>query len=266
MEILLVTIGFVVGILMGLTGIGGAAYVTPILILLGVPPLVAVGSNVTFLVVAKSWGAFLHIRKKNIDYLIFKFLVLGNILSIGIAYLTLTYIATFNNEFFNKILVFFLGFLLIGIGFQYLLNILRRKKANKRCDKIQLKKLSSFLMGALISFLINFTSIGGGSILMPYLMKVMDNPRIMVGTSLLFGFITVVLASLLHIGLGNVNLQVSLLLILGSLPGIYIGTMLTTNIQRNVLLIFIAISVIIIGIIMLGQAFSLYFYPTHNNF
>ena len=101
---------------------------------------------------------------------------------------------------------------------------------------------------------------------MPYLMKVMDNPRIMVGTSLLFGFITVVLASLLHIGLGNVNLQVSLLLILGSLPGIYIGTILTTNIQRNILLIFIATSVIIIGIIMLGQAFSLYFYPIHNNF
>lgn len=253
METLLIVVGFAIGVLMGLTGIGGAVYTTPILIFLGIPPMEAVGSDVAFLMVAKSWGAFLHIRKGNVDYSIFKFLILGSILSIAVACLILTYI-TVSNEFFNKFLIFLLGLLLIGIGFQYLYNTLGRKGGEKKHHgEVRFKKLGGFLVGAFVSLIINFTSIGGGSMLMPYLMRVMGDPRLMVGTSLLFSFVAVTVASILHAGLGNVNPWISLPLILGSLPGTYIGTILTINIRRSTLLIFIATSLVAIGAIMLSR-------------
>lgn len=74
------------------SGIGGAAYVTPMLILLGVAPLEAVGSDVAFLAVAKSWGSSLHLRKGNIDFKVFKPLLLGATSSAMLMFFLLTYI------------------------------------------------------------------------------------------------------------------------------------------------------------------------------
>jgi hypothetical protein len=243
---------------MGLTGIGGAIYVTPTLIFLGIGPLEAVGSSVAFLTVAKSWGTFLHIRRKNVDFAILKFLLLGSVLAVIIVYLTLSHAINLSGEATSWFLTIFLSLLLVGIGLHYLLTITTRKtkltqeKADRKAP-VRFRKLSSLLVGALVSSLIQFTSIGGGSLLMPYLMKTMKNPRTMVGTDLFFGFIAALLASILHAGLGNISLLASLPLIIGSLPGTYLGTALTTRIHRDKLLTAIAASLIVVGLMLLSK-------------
>ena len=78
-EPILPLLGLIVGFLVGLTGIGGGSLMTPLLMFLGVPPIIAVGSDLTYNAATKAVGTLLHASKRNIEYTLLKRLVLGSI-------------------------------------------------------------------------------------------------------------------------------------------------------------------------------------------
>lgn len=79
MSIEIVLMGFFVGFLVGLTGVGGAALLTPILIFIGIQPTVAVGTDLAYNSITKLFGTIQHIKQKTIDYVLVKHLALGSL-------------------------------------------------------------------------------------------------------------------------------------------------------------------------------------------
>jgi len=238
---------------MGLTGIGGAAITTPILILIGISPLEAVGSDLVFLTFTKSFGSILHIKRGNIDFRIFKYLVLGSLPSLLIGYFILSQtLQVYGADSVNRILSILIATLLIFIGLRYLQT--RRKRENIQSGFPTNSVNRGFMhsiVGFLISLGVQMTSIGGGSLLMPYLIKVMKEPRKMIGTDLAFGFIIALLATLTHLSLKSTNATVFVPLIIGAIPGLFLGIHFASKTDQKTLLTILPIVLMVSAALIL---------------
>jgi uncharacterized protein len=217
--------GLLVGIVAGMSGIGGSALLAPLLILFfAVKPTIAVGTDLVYSVPMKLLAAFVHIRQGTIDRTVVTRLSLGGIPG------TLAGLAVFwgvrsriGIPELDQLERHAIGIVIIVAAVSALvLTIVRRRSALRPApDRPRL----TIAIGAVVGFLVALTSIGSGSITLPLLLIAlpMVGLRVLIGSEIVFGAIIIPIAALGHTSFSTVDWHLALNLALGAVPGAYIG-------------------------------------------
>lgn len=233
--------GLVVGFIVGLTGVGGGSLMTPILLWFGINPATAVGTDLLYAAITKSGGVLVHKRNHNIDWSITGWLTLGSVPAAALTLWALSRLQT-DPQAMNAIIKQALGVVLLltalAIVFKQRLLAFAHRHAGDRYhfDGPSLNALTVFT-GVVLGGMVALTSIGAGAlgtvalfILYPYLAT-----RRLVGTEIAHAVPLTLVAGLGHAGMGNMDWQLLGYLLLGSLPGIYVGSHLTGLVSDKVL-------------------------------
>jgi uncharacterized protein len=251
MSLGIVIMGLLVGFLVGLTGVGAASLLTPFLVLVGVHPSVAVGTDLAYNSVTKLFGTIQHWRQKTINVAVVKYLAIGSLpsaaLAIGLLHI---YSRAFHNE--ETLIKHGLGVVLILVAIATLIRIFFDKKL--RTNRWQLKPMEqkralTIAIGAVFGFLVGLTSIGSGSlfaIALLYLYRMSGAE--LVGTDIAHALLLATTAGALNAGLGNVNYMLALNLLLGSIPGVLIGSRLSAKVPSRPLRTVMSVLILISGV------------------
>src|ERR1039458_4654667 len=225
-------VGFGVGTLIGMTGVGGGVLLLPILIFgLGVPPLRAVGSDALFNFITKVGASAVHLRKGTVRRKVVLALAVG---SAPGSYLGVSYLVHLRNVYGNGVNHFItvaVGVLLICIP-TFL--FFQKKIEERRSEEPPTMKSFAWmsLIGLVAGFLVGITSVGSGSIVMMMLLLFYSSqPKVMVGTDIVHALILTGVTSFLHFKINN-NIDIRLVgaLLLGSVPGGLFGSYLSTRV------------------------------------
>jgi uncharacterized protein len=220
--------GFCVGVLVGMTGIGGGSLMTPLLILLfGIHPATAVGTDLLFAASTKTVGTLVHGATRTIDWRLVGLLATG---SVPATAATLAVLATFeaNGTKLPQLVTFTLaGVLLLTSTFLLCANSVRAKYADRisRLDQVSVRWFTVFL-GAAMGVLVTLTSVGAGAIGVTVLLLLY--PRIpvarIVGSDIAHAVPLTLAAGMGHWFLGSVDRSLLTTLLMGSIPGIILGS------------------------------------------
>src|SRR5271163_3549590 len=225
-----ILIGFVVGTLIGMTGIGGGVLLLPILIfVLRVPPILAVGSDALFNFVTKIGSAWVHVRKGTIKRRVVVCLASGSVPGSIAGVSLLGHLRTVYGTGVNTFITTAVGILLICVPTLMLFQ--RRIEEHVALRKPTMKSIVGMaFIGLLAGFLVGMTSVGSGSIIMMLLLLFYSfSPRVMVGTDIVHAVILTGVTSFLHFRLGNVDPYLVGSLLIGSIPGGLLGSHLSTR-------------------------------------
>jgi uncharacterized protein len=241
--------GLLVGILVGLTGVGGAALLTPVLILIGVHPSIAVGTDLVYNSITKIFGVAQHWRQKTIHFKLVKYLAIGSMPSAIIAIILLRFFDYQNQE---QIIRQTLGYVLVLVSIAILIKVFFDKKLRPNAwqeKSIEQKRGLTIFIGAFFGFMVGLTSLGSGSLFavaMLYLYRL--EAAELVGTDIAHAFLLVSASGLLHIGFGSVNYILVANLLLGSIPGVIMGSTLSAKIPAKPLRAVVATLILISGL------------------
>jgi uncharacterized protein len=229
--------GLVVGTLVGVSGMGGGSLMTPLLIALGLPPTKAVGSDLFYSAITKTLGSASHGRRRNVDWRLAGWLALGSVPSSVVGVFTLTRIKAHLGAGTDVFVGHVLGGTLIVAGALIVVRLVVHAKGHTRGEEavgsggpqpIHLstpRKVWTVALGAVGGFAVGFTSIGSGTIFALALMT--TYPLVaqrVVGTDIFHATLLVWAAGLAHVAAGNVEFSTVGALLVGSLPGVLIGS------------------------------------------
>lgn len=262
--------GLFVGILIGLTGMGGGSLLAPILILFfRVPPVWAVSTDLAYSTVTKAVGSLMHIRAKHVNFKVALWLACGSIPATFLSVFLVRYVRKHNGNIINGFIIHAIGFVLILVAVVLLLRPYIMRSLEKRSQEAQkhkalnaaiaarprVKRWESFyrplitaLIGAIVGILVGFTSVGSGTLIVVSI--VMLYPKLttkeLVGTDIFQGFMLVTAGAIAYLFGGTINWTITGLLLIGSLPGVIIGSQFSkyipNRIMRPVLAVVLAVS------------------------
>lgn len=257
--------GFLVGLLVGVTGVGGGSLMTPLLVFLfGFKPSVAVGTDLLFAAITKTSGVWVHHTKHgSVDWKIVRWLALGSIPFAVMTLLVLKHFMDVGKETTGAI-TFTLGIALLLTAASLLVrSVLMRKAAKNRIDDTidsddleavgrfhHLQIPATVFVGAILGILVTLSSVGAGAlgtVALLFLYPKMKTVKI-VGTDLAHAIPLTAVAGLGHLSLGNVDLVLLGSLLVGSLPGIWIGSHLSAKIPERFLRPVLASILLLIGV------------------
>jgi uncharacterized membrane protein YfcA len=253
----LVLVGLSVGLMIGMTGMGGGVLLLPVLILgMHVPPLTAAGSGIVFSFFTKLGGAAAHWRRENVDWTLTLAMAAGSIpcglLGAGI----LGVLRSRYGSGVNDLLRDFIGVTLVVLSVAMLAQI----RATSRGTFALRDRLPEFISryhgavftGCVGGFLVGLTSIGAGSVIMLLLILFYRiTPAKMVGTDIMHGVILTGTTGFAYLALHAVDPVLVAYLLVGSVPGILVGTNLTTLVPGLWLRRIVLVSLIGVGFWML---------------
>lgn len=225
-----VLVGFVVGILIGMSGVGGGVLLLPVLIFgLRVPAIVAVGSDALFNFFTKIPASLMHIKRGTVRRNVVIALGMGSVPGSICGVKLLMHIRHLYGDGVNNFIKTAVGVLLIIIPI--LMMFQRRIEERVANRPPSMKGFAGMVaIGLLAGFLVGMTSVGSGSIIMMLLLLFYSfPPKINVGTDIVHAVILTGVTSFLHFRLGNVDPTLVLTLLVGSIPGGLIGSHIATR-------------------------------------
>lgn len=239
MDILLyILAGASVGFIVGITGIGGGALMTPLLLLFGFPPNIAVGTDLMYASLTKASGVYSHHKQKHVEWKLVKLLALGSIPAALITGYTLQNVFE-DSTSYEALLKNSLGFMLLLTSFvvifrKQLQRITLRSKSNHAGNT---RDVLTLIMGIVLGILVTLTSVGAGAIGTAVLMLLYPALRSshVVGTDIAHAVPLTACAGLVHMALGNVDLGLLVALLIGSIPAIQLGSKVSHNLPDSVL-------------------------------
>jgi uncharacterized membrane protein YfcA len=256
--------GLSVGLLVGLTGVGGGSLMTPLLVFLfGFKPAVAVGTDLLFAAITKTGGVWVHHNKhSSVDWRIVGWLGLGSIPFAIATLFVLKHFMDVGKETTGTI-TFTLGIALLLTAFALIVRSILLSRAAKlepiddehsnpdnagRFKHLQIP--ATVLTGAILGVLVTLSSVGAGAlgtVALLFLYPRMTTLKI-VGTDLAHAIPLTAVAGFGHLSLGNVDLTLLASLLVGSLPGIWIGSHLSAMIPEKILRPILACILMLIGL------------------
>lgn len=252
-QIGLVVAGLVVGFIVGLTGVGGGSLMTPILLWFNIPPSTAVGTDLLYAAFTKTGGIYAHNKKSNINWVITGWLSLG---SIPAALLTLWVLNSIKTDVtaLNTIIKHSLGWALlftsIAIVFKKkLLDFSQKHAGDKFHRESKTQNLLTVAIGVMLGAMVTLTSIGAGAlgtVTLFFLYPLLPTPKL-VGTEIAHAVPLTLVAGIGHASMGNLDYGLLVQLLTGSLPGIYVGSMLSGKVPDLLLRNAIAMMLFFVG-------------------
>ena len=244
--------GFVVGTIVGLTGVGGGALMTPLLVLLfGVPPATAVGTDLLYAALTKAGGTAVHAAHRTVDWRITIRLAAG---SVPAAMLTLASIWYFDVDraIFSHLISGALGVaLLLTAAALVFKGHVQRVALARLSDAWHTRRISpiTVAVGVLLGVLVSLSSVGAGALgvtVLLFLYPTLSTVRI-VGSDIAHAVPLTLVAGIGHWLLGNVDWSLLGALLLGSLPGIWIGSHFAVKVPERWLRSGLAALLVFIG-------------------
>jgi uncharacterized protein len=229
--VLKVLVGFIVGILIGMTGVGGGVLLLPVLIFgLKVPALMAVGSDALFNFFTKVPASLMHLKKETVRRKVVLALAAGSVPGSICGVKVLMLIRHVYGDGVNHFIKMAVGVLLLIIP---LLLLFQHQIEERVANRPPTMKgfAGMVVIGVVAGLLVGMTSVGSGSIIMMLLLLFYSfPPKVNVGTDIVHAVVLTGVTGLLHFRLGNVDPTLVLTLLLGSIPGGLIGSHLATRV------------------------------------
>ena len=243
--------GFIVGVLVGLTGVGGGSLMTPLLVLIfKFPAAIAVGTDLLYASITKSFGVFNHNKLGHINWGIVGYLMLGSLPA-----------SIFMNQYIQDIDIGSsdtIGFIEMWLGIALIFTsaavlaqpfIINKSKKNK-IYTIKNAKIFTVFLGLLLGGMVTLTSVGAGAMGVTALLLIYPKMKIknIIGTDIAHAVPLTLFAGLGHYTLGNVDTILLISLLIGSIPGVWIGSNLSSKIDENKLRYILVLILLGVGI------------------
>jgi uncharacterized protein len=234
-----ITVGsLIVGLVVGMTGVGGGALMTPMLVLIfGVQPLAAVSSDVVAAMIMKPIGGGVHLRRGTVKLGLVKWLMVGSLPCAFTGVLLLKKLG--GGEALQAHVKLGLGYALLLASFGIIVRPLlaRRHRDVPPGTEVAVKILPTVLIGALGGLIVGMTSVGSGSLMIVLLLVLYPQFRLsdLVGTDLVQAIPLVASAALGHILLGDFKLALTGSILVGGIPGVYVGARLSSRAPDGIL-------------------------------
>ena len=260
MDPLIVLFGLGVGILVGLTGMGGGSLMTPLLILVfGVKPVIAIGTDLAYGAVTKTVGGWRHFRHRTIDTSLSWWMAIGSVpAAIGGVYV-LGLLERAHGRSFDKLMLAVVAGALLFTGVAVLARALFLPKLVEReRERVTLgrrEKVSAVTLGLFVGFVLGVTSAGSGSLIAVGLILLFHlAPRQVVGTDVFHAAVLLWAAAIAHVVAGNVDYALAGTILLGSVPGVWLGSHWSAKVQVTTLRTALAVVLIGSGLGLLSKA------------
>lgn len=253
--------GLLVGFLVGLTGMGGGSLLAPILLLIfQVPPIWAVGTDLAYSTVTKAVGSVVHIQQKFVNFKVALWLALGSVPATLISVFLVQYVHKHSGMLINTIIIHTIGVVLLLVAATLLLKpllmyLIERRQQTSNSEtflpsrwETHWQPLITVLIGAAVGFLVGLTSVGSGTLIIIslFLLYPKITPKELVGTDVFQALLMLLAGSIGYLFGGGINWTIVSLLLIGSLPGVLIGSRLSKYVPdaylRPVLAIVLALS------------------------
>lgn len=239
--LLVIVIGFIVGGFIGMTGMGGGALMTPILItILKIEPIIAIGSDIIYAALTKVAGSYQHIKQKTVDFKLVKNLAKGSVPGAILGGL-LSYYLTAQGINIDSFIKSFLGGALIVVALTLIMSLIFKAHSYKKKlhDVLHLDRhlvLYTVLTGLLGGFLVGLTSVGSGTVMMALILIIYNTSlRKVIGSDIVHATILLFTAGITHFFIGHVDWMLVLFLLIGSIPGVIIGSKLAKRAPKKVI-------------------------------
>jgi uncharacterized membrane protein YfcA len=256
----LVAFGLGVGILVGMTGIGGGSLMTPMLILVfGVTPVTAIGSDLAYAAVTKTVGGYKHWKQRTVDFELSSWMAVGSVpAAIGGVYV-LTLLEDWLGSDFEDVVIILLAGALLLTGIATLIRSFLKSMHERERDTIapmeRRHKIAAVLLGLSVGFVLGVTSAGSGALIAVGLILIFRlTPQRVVGTDVFHAAILLWAAGLAHVTAGNVDFGLVGTILLGSVPGVWLGSHWSVRVEPAVLRTTLAIVLIGAGIALTIKA------------
>lgn len=249
--------GFLVGLVVGITGVGGGSLMTPLLVLFfGVSPATAVGTDLLYASLTKTMGGWVHGRRGTVDWKVFGLLAMGSLPAAVVTIVLLKYLAL-DEQSLRSLVTNVLSVALLLTAAALLLKNRIKKLARRKDGTVyelhhRYLPAATIVTGIAVGALVTVSSIGAGvlgTVSLLFLYPRMPAVKV-VGTDIVHAVPLTALAGMGHMALGTVDLVLLGSLLLGSLPGIWIGSHLSARVPEKVLRPVLASMLLIIGIKM----------------
>lgn len=242
--------GFIIGAIVGLTGVGGGSLMTPLLVLVfGIHPATAVGTDLLYAAVTKTGGTFVHARKGTVDWSIVRLLASGSMPAALLTLVLAHYFAPGGLGGAAKIITFSLGIALLLTAIALIFRSRIQTWAQHHDPDSVHHPWKTVAVGAALGFLVSISSVGAGALGVTALFFLYPRlPAIrIVGSDLAHAVPLTLIAGLGHWWLGSVDWNLLGSLLLGSLPGIYLGSHVALHISDRVLRPILAGMLVLVG-------------------
>lgn len=251
-------VAFAVGIVVGLTGMGGGALMTPALIFLGVNPTAAVANDLVSASVSKSVGATVHWREGSPHLKLAMWLILGSVPTAFAGAFIIRAVGGGEHEQ-DTFLTYAIGVALLFTATTYALRMYLNLRITtsggtlERADPV-IKPVRTVIIGAVGGLLVGITSVGSGSLIMVALLLLYPTLSAvkLVGTDLVQAVPLVLSAAISHVLVSGVDWEVLIPLLIGSIPGTFLGARMANWVSQSVIRRSIVIVLTLTGLKMLG--------------
>ncbi len=256
MDPLFILSGFIVGFVVGMTGVGGGSLMTPILVLgFGIKPAIAVGTDLLYAAMTKSGGVFVHHKHGNIQWRIVSLLATGSIPASLLAVMYLKHLDTKGVNYDHVIMTTLSVALILTAVFLLLRSSIKSFSRHEKFDFLKIihrryRKHITIFAGALIGLLVTISSVGAGVIGAAFLFFLYPELKTIkiAATDLAHAVPITAIAGLGHAHIGTVDYILLISLLIGSLPGIYLGSHFGTALPEKVMRPLLATLLLLIGV------------------
>ncbi|WP_191112239.1 sulfite exporter TauE/SafE family protein [Acinetobacter lwoffii] len=257
--------GVLVGFCVGVTGVGGGSLMTPILIsLFRIEPHIAIGTDLLYAAISKFCGSFVHAKKMNIVWPIVIWLAVGSIpASFATHWVLDNYLS--QSTHYKAALTMVLGFMLTITGLSILFrsqieNLFNKYRKQELPDmtqdleKVKLqakeKRVAIIIMGIILGIFVTLSSVGAGAFGIMALVVMFPNlPMIrIIGSDVVHAVLLTLVAGLGHMSSGNVDFMLLMWLLVGSIPAIIVGTLLSSRMPEKLIRKILGITLFALGV------------------
>ena len=233
MDPLIVFFGFAVGILIGLTGVGGGSLMTPLLLIAGgYSPVVTIGTDLAYGAITKTVGGWRHLRAGHVDLRLSWWLAAGSMPGSVLGVIAVNWL---HDKFGDDFEPYLLGAVAVALAFASSATLYRAlfrpgllaKERDSAVLQRRFSQLGTVAIGFVLGFVLGLTSVGSGALVGLVLILLYKlKPRRVVGTDVFHAAVLLWTAGLANLAYGNVDFGLMGTILLGSLPGVWIGTAL----------------------------------------
>lgn len=252
--------GVLVGLIVGVTGVGGGALMTPILVLLfGIAPHTAIGTDLVYASITKMAGFVVHHQHGTVDWQVVWRLAYGSLPAAALTLLWMTATAAGQRRSGAVMTALAVALLVTALGMLLEDRLHGMGRAFRVAEPSRFKHLQPLLTvgaGVLLGVLVTWTSIGAGAlgtVMLVYLYPLRMTANRLVGTDLAHAIPLALIAGLGHLAMGNVDGLLLLNLLVGSIPGVVIGAFISTRAPHTVIRYAIAVTLTAVAIRMLAS-------------
>jgi len=259
MDPAIVFFGFGVGFLVGMTGMGGGSLMTPLLILLfGIKPVTAIGTDIFYAAVTKTAGGWRHLKLKTVNLPLTWWMAVGSVPSAVAGVWALDLLKRRLGDDLDETVFAILASCLLVVGAITLLrSLFLAGKVTERADFVihTRHKVAAVAIGATTGFVIGLSSAGSGTVIAIMLIAIFRlTPHRVVGTDVFHAAILLWAAGLAHVVGGNVDFMLAGNILLGSVPGVILGSNMSVKWPQGILRAVLGVVLIAAGVALLGKA------------